>query len=124
MPQAEVSFNYLGQFDMALPEGSGFAFARESPGPSYSPRATRAYALDVQASVRGGRLRARFAHGEGRFEPGEVEALAARFLSCLRALIAHCLSPAAGGYTPSDFARAGLTQEDIGDLLDQLEDDA
>jgi len=123
MPQAEVSFNYLGQFDMALPEGSGFAFARESPGPSYSPRATRAYALDVQASVRGGRLRTRFAHGAGRFEPGEVEALAARFLSSLRALIAHCLSPTAGGYTPSDFARAGLTQEDIGDLLEQLEDD-
>ncbi len=123
MPGAEVSFNYLGQFDQALPEASPFAFARESAGPGYSPRARRAYALDVQASVRGGRLRVRFAYGEQRFERATIEALAERFLERLRGLVAHCLSPEAGGYTPSDFGKAGLTQEDIGDLLGQLDED-
>ncbi len=126
-PRAEVSFNYLGQLDQALPthEGSSpFAFAGESPGPASSPRARRAHALDVQASVRGGRLRVRFAYGDGHLRRDDVEALAARFLASLRALIAHCLTPGAGGYTPSDFTKADLTQEDIGDLLDQLDDEA
>jgi amino acid adenylation domain-containing protein/non-ribosomal peptide synthase protein (TIGR01720 family) len=117
---SEVSFNYLGQFDRALPEGSPFAFARESVGASYSPRAKRAYPLDVQASIRGGCLRVRFAYGEGRLGSDVVEELAQRFRARLRGLVAHCLSAEAGGYTPSDFTKADLTQEDIGDLLEEL----
>ena len=34
----------------------------------------------------------------------------------LRGLIAHCLSPAAGGATPSDFQNASVTQ----DMIDML----
>jgi amino acid adenylation domain-containing protein/non-ribosomal peptide synthase protein (TIGR01720 family) len=123
MPAAEVSFNYLGQFDQALPASSPFAFARESLGPGYSPRAKRAYLLDVQSSVRGGRLRVRITYGEHLFRRETIEALAERFLAAIRALVAHCLSPEAGGYTPSDFQKADLSQEDIGDLLDQLPDE-
>jgi amino acid adenylation domain-containing protein/non-ribosomal peptide synthase protein (TIGR01720 family) len=122
LPAAEVSFNYLGQFDQALPDAS-FGFARESMGPGYSPRARRAYTLDVQASVRAGVLRIRVTYGEDRHERATIEALAARFLAALGALIAHCLSPEAGGYTPSDFQKADLSQEDLGDVLDQLEDE-
>src|SRR5262249_24976597 len=59
LPRAEVSFNYLGRLDQTLPDTSPFAFAREAAGPSYSPRARRAYALDVQASIRSGILRLR-----------------------------------------------------------------
>ena len=33
MPAAEVSFNYLGQVDQVVPEGSPFHPARESRGP-------------------------------------------------------------------------------------------
>jgi non-ribosomal peptide synthase protein (TIGR01720 family) len=123
MPRAELTFNYTGQLDQSLPEAAPFAFAAEPAGAAYSPRAQRAHALDVQAGVRGGRLRARFAYGEGRFPREAIEALAERFLVALRAIAAHCLSPEAGGYTPSDFAKAGLTQEDLGDVLDQLDDE-
>jgi amino acid adenylation domain-containing protein/non-ribosomal peptide synthase protein (TIGR01720 family) len=123
MPRAEVSFNYLGQFDQVLPESSPFAFAREPAGPGYSTRARRAYLLDVQCSVRGGHLRMRWTYSEGRYRAETIEALAASFLSALEALIAHCLAPEAGGYTPSDFDKADLSQEDIGDLLDQLDDE-
>jgi non-ribosomal peptide synthase protein (TIGR01720 family) len=123
LPAAQVSFNYLGQFDQALPASSPFSFARESLGPAYSPRARRAYVLDVQSSVRGGRLRVRIAYGAELHRRETVEALAERFLAALRALIAHCLSPEAGGYTPSDFQKADLSQEDLGDILDQLDDE-
>jgi len=123
MPHAEVSFNYLGQLDQLLPETSPFAWARESVGPAYSPRARRAHLLDVQGNVRDGRLRLRFAYSEAVHRRETIEALAARFLAALEALIAHCLSPEAGGYTPSDFQKADLTQEDLGDLMDQLGDE-
>jgi non-ribosomal peptide synthase protein (TIGR01720 family) len=76
----------------------------------------------VLASVRAGALRVRFGYGEARHAAETIEALGARFLAALRALVANCLSPGAGGYTPSDFQKADLSQEDIGDLLDQLDE--
>ena len=51
-----------------------------------------------------------------------VERLAERYLDDLRGLIAHCLSPDAGGYTPSDFQQEELTQ-DVIDMLAGLDDD-
>jgi non-ribosomal peptide synthase protein (TIGR01720 family) len=45
-----------------------------------------------------------------------VTAVADSFLAELRAIIAHCLSPEAGGYTPSDFGDVPLSQSEL-DLL-------
>jgi amino acid adenylation domain-containing protein/non-ribosomal peptide synthase protein (TIGR01720 family) len=123
LPQAEASFNYLGQLDQALPEAAPFRWARESSGPSHSPRARRRYLLDVTASVAGGRLSVQWRYSEARHLRGTVERLAEGYLAELRALIAHCLSPEAGGYTPSDFQEQGLSQNVI-DMLAALDDDA
>ncbi|MFS8067586.1 MAG: condensation domain-containing protein, partial [Byssovorax sp.] len=122
LPQAEVSFNYLGQLDQALPEASPFRWARESSGPTHSPRAARRYLLDLNVSVAKGALTARFLYSEARHRRETVERLAARYLDELRGLIAHCLSPEAGGYTPSDFQQEDLTQ-DVIDMLAGLDDD-
>jgi len=123
LPQAEASFNYLGQLDQALPESSPFGWARESSGPSHSPRARRRYLVDVMATVTHGRLSIRWTYSEARHLRATIEARAERFLSALRELIAHCLSPEAGGYTPSDFQEQGLSQNVI-DMLAALDDDA
>ena len=42
-----------------------------------------------------------------------MEALAQTLLATPDALIEHCLSPEAGGFTPSDFPLAGLDQETV-----------
>jgi hypothetical protein len=39
----------------------------------------------------------------------------------LNSLIAYCLSPEAGGYTPSDFPDLQISQQDLDDLLEGLE---
>jgi non-ribosomal peptide synthase protein (TIGR01720 family) len=122
LPQAEVSFNYLGQLDQALPEASPFRWARESSGPTHSPRAARRYLIDLNVSVAKGVLTVRFLYSEARHERESVERLAARYVDDLRGLIAHCLSPEAGGYTPSDFQQEDLTQ-DVIDMLAGLDDD-
>ena len=122
LPQAEVSFNYLGQLDQALPEASPFRWARESSGPTHSPRAARRYLIDLNVSVAKGALTVRFLYSEARHRRESVERLAARYLDDLRGLIAHCLSPEAGGYTPSDFQQEDLSQ-DVIDMLAGLDDD-
>ncbi len=124
LPQAEVSFNYLGQLDQALP-GAGdapFRWAREPSGPAHSPRAKRRYLLDVTASVGGGKLAVQWTYGEARHERATVERVAEGFMAALRGLIAHCLSPDAGGYTPSDFQEQGLSQSVV-DMLAALDDE-
>jgi amino acid adenylation domain-containing protein/non-ribosomal peptide synthase protein (TIGR01720 family) len=109
-PQAEVSFNYLGQFDQLLPEGAPFGPAMESVGPSHSPRGMRRYPLEINAFISGARLQLEWTYSERIHRRETIEHLAQSYSSALRALIAHCLSVEAGGYTPSDFPLAKLGQ--------------
>jgi non-ribosomal peptide synthase protein (TIGR01720 family) len=48
--------------------------------------------------------------------------LAHHFLHCLRQLIAHCRSDQAGGFTPSDFPVAGMSQAQLQELASFLSD--
>jgi amino acid adenylation domain-containing protein/non-ribosomal peptide synthase protein (TIGR01720 family) len=115
VPQAAVSFNYLGQAD-GISSGV-FALAKESGGRERSERGERRHLLDVNAVVTGGQLSATWAYSEDVHERATVEAVAGSFMAELKALIAHCLSPEAGGYTPSDFPLAGLEQGKIDRLF-------
>jgi amino acid adenylation domain-containing protein/non-ribosomal peptide synthase protein (TIGR01720 family) len=120
LPRAEIGFNYLGQLDQGLPEASPFRFAREPGGPDHSPRARRRYLLDLNASIARGQLTLKWGFSEARYRRATVEQMSQRYLGALRALIAHCTSPEAGGYTPSDFKRAALSQ-DVIDMLAALD---
>ncbi|MES1245675.1 MAG: non-ribosomal peptide synthase/polyketide synthase, partial [Acidobacteriota bacterium] len=120
LPVPEVSFNYLGQLDQALPEGSPLAPAPEPNGPMRSPRAVRDHLLDVAASVTGGRLRVAWMYGGRLHDRATVESWAERFLEALRELIGHCRSRVAqriGGYTASDFPLARLAPGEPDRLL-------
>jgi non-ribosomal peptide synthase protein (TIGR01720 family) len=117
LPQAEVSFNYFGQLDQAVPQSTPFVPARESRGLERSALGTRSYVLDVIGSVRGGRLQLRWVYSNNLHRRKTIENLAQGFLEELRLLISHCTAPEAGGYTPSDFALAKLNQEKLGRVL-------
>jgi non-ribosomal peptide synthase protein (TIGR01720 family) len=106
---AQVSFNYLGQFDQLLGEDGLFEAAAESAGVARSERGRRAQLLDVNALVAGGRLRLDWAYSETALERGTVEALARAFEESLLALVKHCRS-GAWGVTPADFPLARLDQ--------------
>jgi non-ribosomal peptide synthase protein (TIGR01720 family) len=123
LPDAEVSFNYLGQVDQALPEAAPFRWADTPSGSLRSPRAARRYLVDVNARVAGGRLHVWLGYSENRHRRDTIEVLGARFLEALRALIRHCLSPEARGHTPSDFQDANLSQAVIDMLVDVVAED-
>ncbi|MCG8367381.1 MAG: hypothetical protein MJA27_29095, partial [Pseudanabaenales cyanobacterium] len=118
--QAEIRLNYLGQTDQPFQESSLFALAQEPDGPGRSLRGSRSHLLDINGIVAGGRLRLDWTYSEAIHRRATIENLAQSFMEALRSLITHCQSPAAGGYTPSDFQKAKATQKDLDQLLAQI----
>jgi amino acid adenylation domain-containing protein/non-ribosomal peptide synthase protein (TIGR01720 family) len=117
LPQAEVRFNYLGQFDQAEPQSSMFKLVNQTPGASRSPKSTRRYLLDINGFVLEGQLQLEWTYSEQIHSRSTIELLAKRYIEALRSLISHCQSPDAGGYTASDFPQANLKQEDLEQFL-------
>ncbi|HSF41151.1 MAG TPA: non-ribosomal peptide synthase/polyketide synthase, partial [Thermoanaerobaculia bacterium] len=120
LPQPEVSFNYLGRLDQALPDGAPFALAPESAGPAESPRQRRRYRLIVNAAVLGGELRTMWLYSRNSHRRDTVEALAADFGSILRALLAEPRIHT-GALVPSDFPLAGLSAGALEGLVASFE---
>lgn len=123
LPRAEVSFNYLGQFDQTFQAPGLFQLACESSaGAARDREAQRGNLLEVNAGVFGGRLQAEWTYSAEIHNSVTVEKLAHDFLEELQALIAHCLSTKAGAYTPSDFPLARINQTQLDELLQARND--
>ena len=116
-PEADVVFNYLGQLDQAVSAETFFGFASESAGRAMDPRSPRSHRLEVTGAVQGGRLELQIAYAEGAHRRETMERLVEGYAAELRAILAHCASEEAGGYTPSDFPLAGLEQAALDALL-------
>ncbi|WP_156964509.1 non-ribosomal peptide synthetase, partial [Methylocapsa aurea] len=116
-PQAEILFNYMGQLDASFGAGALFSLVDGQVRSGADPQWIRPYELAINADVLDGRLRMAWDFSAARIGRGAVERIAEECLETLRALIAHCLSPGAGGYTPSDFPLARLTQAQLDRLL-------
>lgn len=115
-----VGFNYLGQFDAVATEESAFVLSEASVGKEHDPRNQMEYELDINASVVNGRLEVMWTYSRERYRSGTITSLATAYLEDLRALIAHCLSAEAGGYTPSDFPNVELEQDTLDAILEQM----
>ncbi|HLM57759.1 MAG TPA: amino acid adenylation domain-containing protein, partial [Pyrinomonadaceae bacterium] len=116
-PPAQVSFNYLGRVDRAPESASGWTLAGGGVGTTRGRRSRRTHLLEVNAGVYDGELRLDWSYSRDLHDRATVERLAADHLETLRAIVAHCLSPEAGGHTPSDFPLAKLEQGQLDELL-------
>ena len=113
MPRAEVSFNYLGQLDALVGEPRLFKLAPESSGKAAAGENRQPYLVSVNAAVVQGRLQVNWSYSEKLHRRESIENLAQRYMECLRELLAHTRSEEAGGFTPSDFPLAQMTEEDL-----------
>ncbi|MBD2293369.1 amino acid adenylation domain-containing protein [Anabaena sphaerica FACHB-251] len=120
MPQAEVCFNYLGQFDQVLQESSLFKLASESSGVERSLLGSRRHLFDINGFVTGGCLKINWTYSTAIHKAETVLSLAQSFLQALQEIIIHCQSADAGGYTPSDFSKAKVSQKDLDFLLAKI----
>ena len=111
--QTNVSFNYLGQFDEVLSDAAVFRPARESCGARRSPRGLRSHVLEITAGVYGGALQISWQYSENLYRRETIEMLAENFVAALESIVAHCQAPDAGGFTPSDFPEAALSQQEL-----------
>ncbi|MCH9652219.1 MAG: non-ribosomal peptide synthase/polyketide synthase [Deltaproteobacteria bacterium] len=132
LPAAPLLYNNLGQLDGASPTAAEpgaqpdlaaseanqqlFRLSDEAPGRSSGADALRTHPLEVEVAVSDGRLRVSWDYSANLHKASTVEKLAEDFRSRLVGLIAHCVSPEAGGWTPSDFPLATLTQGQVDEL--------
>jgi non-ribosomal peptide synthase protein (TIGR01720 family) len=116
----EVSFNYLGQFEHENADGSSFGKVKRSGGASPRMRGERTHLFEIDAKAISGRLQMDWTYSENIHRRESIEALAGHFEHALRALIDHCQSPDAGGFTPSDFPDAELSQSQLDGLLARI----
>jgi amino acid adenylation domain-containing protein/non-ribosomal peptide synthase protein (TIGR01720 family) len=125
IPQSEVVFNYLGQFDQTLAESSLFKFATDSCGATRSLQNNRNELLEINSLVVDDQLQIDWTYSQTLHSRSTIAVLSEGFVDALRSLITHCTSPEAGGYTPSDFPLAKTNQQQLDDLLQkqqQIED--
>ncbi|GAA1265795.1 hypothetical protein GCM10009677_17400 [Sphaerisporangium rubeum] len=115
----QVLFNYTGGADAGGPDG---LLGRELPHELCGPTGeTGAHPLHVEAyQTPDGRMAFDWYHSPDLHDLATVERVARNYVQALRDLVEHCLSPDAGGYTPSDFPLARLDQAAVDLLADGL----
>jgi amino acid adenylation domain-containing protein/non-ribosomal peptide synthase protein (TIGR01720 family) len=119
-PQAEVCFNYLGQFDRVLPDVSLFSIAPESNNVTRSPLGDRPYLIEINVFIAEGKLQLNWAYSQEIYQKTTILNIAQRAIAALQSIINHCQSSEPGGYTPSDFPQANLNQKDLDRFLAKI----
>ncbi|MFJ7181787.1 amino acid adenylation domain-containing protein, partial [Streptomyces massasporeus] len=105
-----ISFNYLGQWDGTTTRDGLVRDRLPAVGHDHAADEPRPYLLDVVGMVEDGSLGFTWIFSGDVFDRSTVERVAGEHVAALRALVEHCLDPASGGATPSDFPLAGLDQ--------------
>ncbi|NJM17636.1 MAG: acyltransferase domain-containing protein [Richelia sp. SM1_7_0] len=120
LPQSEISFNYLGQHDQMIFDSSLFRLTQSSQDIIYSRPNNRKYLLEINAIVVQEQLQLYWNYNNAIHNRETIENLANKFIEELSSLIAHCNSVEAQRYTPSDFFRAKLNQQQLDNLLSKI----
>ncbi|WP_438868773.1 non-ribosomal peptide synthetase [Pseudomonas sp. L1(2025)] len=116
LPTAQITFNYLGQFDQSFGADALFHPLDESAGLAHDPDAPLPNELSVDSQVYGGELVLRWTFSRERHNQQTIHELADAYVAELQSLTEHCLNDEAGGLTPSDFPLAHLTQAQLDSL--------
>ncbi|MEO3810977.1 amino acid adenylation domain-containing protein [Sphaerisporangium sp. B11E5] len=108
LPEPYIGFNYIGAADTS----PGGLVGRRLPAALAGPDGqTRAHGLQIEVyQDADGRMAVEWQYSAGLHRAGTIERVAQGYIDALRGLVDHCLSPRAGGHTPSDFPLAALEQ--------------
>jgi amino acid adenylation domain-containing protein/non-ribosomal peptide synthase protein (TIGR01720 family) len=120
LPPPDLYFNYVGQLDQFL---SPSLSLKATPQLLTAVRRTdnqRPYLLDISAMILDGKLQCIWEYSTNVHDQTTVADLAQGFMNDLRALITHCQSPEASGYTPSDFPSMDFDQQELDELIAKI----
>ena len=121
LPQAQITFNYLGQFDQSFGNNALFLPLSDSTGVSRDDQALLPNMLSVDSQVYNNELIIRWTYSGKRYDEQTVSALANDYIQQLEQLIEHCLGDELldsniSRLTPSDFPLAQLAQDQLDSL--------
>jgi amino acid adenylation domain-containing protein/non-ribosomal peptide synthase protein (TIGR01720 family) len=116
LPSAQISFNYLGQFDQVLKASESLGLAKEFKA-EQSLVNQRSHLLGISGFIRGGKLEMTWAYSEKIHKQDTIEKLAVGFIEALKNLINHCQLTESQSYTPADFSAAKLNQQQLDKFL-------
>jgi amino acid adenylation domain-containing protein/non-ribosomal peptide synthase protein (TIGR01720 family) len=123
IPQGEMSFNYLGQFDQVAGGDGVFQGAEESTGRSQSSRGMRTHLLDVNGMVAKGCLEFVWTYSEQLHRSETIERLAQTYAEELREIIAHCQTKLRKNVSSSRaFASTGWRESAMASIENEVED--
>ncbi|MCL6755243.1 amino acid adenylation domain-containing protein [Nostoc sp. CCCryo 231-06] len=114
--RAQVSFNYLGQFDQVLKASEVLGLVKEMKA-QQSAIGKRSHLLGISGFIRAGKLEMTWAYSDQVHQKATIERLAFWFIEALKNLIVHCQLKESQGYTPSDFSAAKLNQKQLDKFL-------
>ncbi|MEH2135792.1 amino acid adenylation domain-containing protein [Nostoc sp.] len=114
--KAQVSFNYLGQFDRVLEASEVLGLVKEMKA-QQSAIGKRSHLLGISGFIRGGKLEMTWAYSDRVHHKATIERLAFGFIEALKNIITHCQLKESQGYTPSDFVAAKLNQKQLDKFL-------
>ena len=117
MQEPEVAFNYLGQFDQVIPPDGHWKWSGLSGGANRHPQGKQPYLVAINARIMNSVLQVNWSYSEAVYRRETIESLANNYLAALLSIIRHCQLPDAGGFTPSDFPLAGVSQADLEKIL-------
>ncbi|SPE64234.1 Linear gramicidin synthase subunit D [Streptomyces netropsis] len=132
LPTPQISFNYLGRFELADEKGGTGTATSWAPAPeadsgvsggSDRGMALRYALLLTSAAVDGPdgpALTADWSWPQELFHEDDVRDLAQTWFRALEAVVTHAAGPGAGGHTPSDLSLGGLSQDEIDEFEDEL----
>ncbi|WP_248796628.1 amino acid adenylation domain-containing protein [Pseudomonas sp. MWU13-2105] len=115
LPEARVTFNYLGQFDAQAGPGERVLLmpSADDCGASQNEDAPLGNWLSLNGQVYDGRLQLDWSFSGEVYHAETIERLAAAYEQALAEVIGHCLRDEHHGVTPSDFPLAGLDQAQL-----------
>lgn len=113
---AQISFNYLGQFDADI-AGASFAIADGRKGQDVAASFISQYDWDISGLVADGQLRMDLLYSREQYLPATMERMMDTYRECLVSLIDYCCAYNGRELTPGDITYKALPVS----LLDTLQ---
>jgi len=109
-PGAQISFNYLGQFDTDI-TGKSYVVAAMPGVQIHGAGNQRSYMWELLGAIAEGKLRLSLTYSVKQYKEDTITSFLAVYRSCLLEILAHCRQQALAGpqLTPSDLTYPGLT---------------
>jgi non-ribosomal peptide synthase protein (TIGR01720 family) len=119
-PQPQVSFKYLGNFDPLISQSSLFNLPQKHFKLNQRLGTNRFYLLEINGVIVQEQLQLNWIYSTAVHRRETIETLALNYIDALQSIIAHCQSLEGRKYTPSDFPRANLSQQNLDKLLAKI----